>query len=112
MSGEVVKSGRVSGYLPIVGVLRAYDRRWLRGDQLIHHIIDPRRGLPAASPWRTVTVAAPTCVQANIASTASIVRGRPALSWLRRLGVAARLVDSTGQVTTVGSWPDPDGDVR
>ena len=87
-------------------------RRWLRGDQLIHHIIDPRRGLPAASPWRTVTVAAPTCVQANIASTASIVRGRPALSWLRRLGVAARLVDSTGQVTTVGSWPDPDGDVR
>jgi high affinity sulfate transporter 1 len=32
MSGEVLKSGRISSYLPIVGMIRSYDRRWLRGD--------------------------------------------------------------------------------
>jgi thiamine biosynthesis lipoprotein len=87
-------------------------RRWLRGNQLMHHIVDPRNGRPAASPWRTVTVAAPSCVQANIASTASIVRGGSALSWLRELGLPARLVDNAGQVVTVGSWPVPDGAAR
>ena len=39
-----------------------------------HHIVDPRRGGPPRS-WRTVSVAAGTCVNANIASTAAIVRG-------------------------------------
>jgi thiamine biosynthesis lipoprotein ApbE len=84
-------------------------RRWLRGDQLMHHIVNPRDGNPAASPWRTVTVAAPTCVQANVASTASIVRGVPAVGWLRRLGLPARFVDNTGRVITVGGWPQPEG---
>ena len=32
MSGEVIQSRRLSSYLPIVGVIRSYDRRWLRGD--------------------------------------------------------------------------------
>jgi thiamine biosynthesis lipoprotein len=84
-------------------------RRWLRGDRLMHHIIDPRNGRPTGSPWRTVTVAAPTCVQANIASTASIVRGGTAVEWLRQLGLPARLVDNAGRVVTVGAWPVPDG---
>src|SRR5213076_493676 len=37
-------------------------RRW---DQGVHHIIDPRSGLPADSRWRTVSVCAATCVDAN-----------------------------------------------
>lgn len=32
MSGEVTKSRRLRGYLPIVGVIRSYDRGWLRDD--------------------------------------------------------------------------------
>ncbi len=31
-------------------------RRWQQGDQLRHHIIDPRDGLPARSSWLSVTV--------------------------------------------------------
>jgi sulfate permease, SulP family len=32
MSGKVIKPSRLSGFLPIVDIIRSYDRRWLRGD--------------------------------------------------------------------------------
>ncbi len=80
-------------------------RRWVRGGQVMHHILDPRSGVPVASPWRTVSVAAATCLDANIASTACIVRGHAAVGWLERLGLSARLVDEFGRVTTTGEWP-------
>lgn len=80
-------------------------RRWRRGGTPMHHIIDPLTGVPADTPWRTVSVAAENCADANIAATAAIVRGEPALRWLRDLGLPARLVARGGEVTTVGSWP-------
>lgn len=80
-------------------------RRWRRGGTPMHHIIDPLTGIPADTPWRTVSVAAENCVDANIAATAAIVRGERALRWLRDLGLPARLVARGGEVTTVGSWP-------
>jgi thiamine biosynthesis lipoprotein len=80
-------------------------RRWQRGGDVLHHILDPRTGLPAEPVWRTVSVAAGTCVDANAASTAAVIRGRAALGWLARLGLPARLVDATGVVFTVAGWP-------
>jgi thiamine biosynthesis lipoprotein ApbE len=80
-------------------------RRWLRGGTALHHVLDPRTGMPARSPWRTVTVAAASCVDANIASTASIVRGDQAVERLRALRLPARLVSHDGAVTTVAGWP-------
>ncbi len=80
-------------------------RRWMRGGRLVHHIVDPRTGAAAESVWRTVSVAAESCVAANAAATASIVRGREALGALRRAGLPARLVDRDGRITTLGSWP-------
>jgi thiamine biosynthesis lipoprotein len=56
-------------------------------------------------PWRTVSVAAGNCVDANIASTAAIVRGAGAARWLQRLGLPSRLVHIDGWVTTVAGWP-------
>ncbi len=81
-------------------------RRWRRGGDVLHHILDPRTGWPAEAVWRTVSVTAGTCVDANTASTAAVIRGRAALGWLARLGMPARLVDSTGVVFTVAGWPD------
>jgi thiamine biosynthesis lipoprotein ApbE len=81
-------------------------RRWVRGGRVMHHILDPRSGVPVASPWRTVSVAAATCLDANIASTASIVRGRAAVEWLQWRGLPARLVDHAGGVTVTGEWPE------
>jgi len=80
-------------------------RRWTRGGEVLHHIIDPVTGLPVKSCWRTVTVAAGACVDANIASTAAIVMGAPAVAWLERQWLPARLVDENGSVHRVAGWP-------
>lgn len=80
-------------------------RRWRRGGVDVHHIIDPATGLSAASPWRTVSVAAPTCVLANAAATAAIIRGPGAVDWLSGTALAARLVTVDGAVVRAGSWP-------
>jgi thiamine biosynthesis lipoprotein len=80
-------------------------RRWRTGAREAHHILDPVSGEPASVVWRTVSVAARTCVDANAASTASIVLGDRALTWLAGLRLPARLVRADGRVVTVGSWP-------
>jgi thiamine biosynthesis lipoprotein len=80
-------------------------RRWTRGGAELHHIIDPETGQPAAGPWRTATVVAATCVDANIASTAAIVKGEMALTWLEDQGLPARLVDRLGVVWRTAGWP-------
>ena len=81
-------------------------RRWRRGGDVLHHILDPRTGLPAAPVWRTVSVAASTCADANTAATAAIIRGRQALPWLGGLGLPARLVGQDGVIHTVNAWPE------
>lgn len=80
-------------------------RRWTRGGAAFHHVLDPRTGLPADPVWRTVTVTAASCVDANTASTASIVRGGAAVEWLTELGLPSRLVDAAGAVHRVAGWP-------
>ncbi|MGZ4174044.1 MAG: FAD:protein FMN transferase [Solirubrobacteraceae bacterium] len=77
-------------------------RRWSGA----HHVLDPGTGSPAAVIWRTVSVAAATCLDANIASTASIVRGEAAVDWLRDMGLPARLVRGDGAVIHVAGWPE------
>jgi thiamine biosynthesis lipoprotein len=81
-------------------------RRWRRAGQALHHILDPRTGLPAPVVWRTVSVAAGSCLDANIATTAAIVRGASAPRWLAGLGLPARLVALDGTVLRVGAWPE------
>ena len=80
-------------------------RRWRAGGELQHHIVDPQTGRPADACWRTVSVAAASCADANAAATAAVVRGEPALAMLEELGLAARLVRVDGTVTTTSRWP-------
>lgn len=77
-------------------------RHWRRGGVGLHHILDPVTGLPADTPWRTVSVAAASCLDAQIAATATMVRG---LDWLVPTRLPARLVGHDGTVLTVGGWP-------
>jgi thiamine biosynthesis lipoprotein len=81
-------------------------RRWRAGDVELHHIVDPRTGAPAPEVWQTVSVAAPTCVDANVAATAAVVLGATAPAWLGERGLPARLVRRDGAVVTAGGWPD------
>ena len=84
-------------------------RQWRRGGRVLHHIVDPRTGLPAAGPWRTASVAAANCAEANAASTAAIIAGDQAAAWLAGEGLPARLVAHDGRVRFVAGWPEADG---
>ena len=83
-------------------------RTWRLGGRQVHHIIDPSTGEPARSCWRTVSVAAGTCTDANTASTAAIIRSAAAPGWLHDVGLPARLVRHDGTVETTAGWPRHD----
>ncbi|MCE3554207.1 FAD:protein FMN transferase [Pseudonocardia sp. RS11V-5] len=95
-----------SGGLATSGTAR---RRWRRGRLECHHLVDPRTGLPVDSPWRTVSVAAVSCLDANIAATAALVLGRAASDRLAAARLPARLVDTDGEVYTLAGWPAEEG---
>ena len=80
-------------------------RVWEQDGLVRHHLLDPRTGRPAVSPWRSVTVVAPTCLRANTVTTAALVKGDGALEWLRRTGLPTRLVPHDGPILTLGGWP-------
>jgi FAD:protein FMN transferase len=80
-------------------------RRWHTNHGPRHHIVNPASGDSAAEVWRAVSVAAGSCVDANMASTAAIVRGEDAPGWLAELGLPSRLVGSDGRVVRIAGWP-------
>jgi thiamine biosynthesis lipoprotein len=80
-------------------------RRWQSHDGVMHHIVDPATGAPAAEVWRTASVTAATCLEANVAATAAILRGDEAPSWLEARGLPALLVRRDGSVVRTGGWP-------
>jgi len=85
-------------------------RTWRRGGRTLHHIVDPATGDVPPPVWRTVSVAAGSCVDANTATTAALVLGERAPDWLRGTGLPARLVRTDGSVLSLGAWPADGGD--
>ena len=83
-------------------------RRWVHDRRVLHHILDPVTGMPAEPVWRTATVAAPSCVEANTLSTAALVRAERARTLLTTSGLPSRLVTADGEVLRLGGWPPPD----
>jgi thiamine biosynthesis lipoprotein len=81
-------------------------RQWRFGPSLVHHIVDPQTGLPAATCWKTVSATAASCVEANAATTAAVVMGASAPEWLARRGIPARLVALDGRIVRTPGWPD------
>jgi thiamine biosynthesis lipoprotein len=81
------------------------DRRtWLRGGEVQHHLIDPRTGRPAASPWLTVTACASSCVGADIAAKAGFVLAERGPERLEEWGLAARFIGAGGDVVVTREW--------
>jgi thiamine biosynthesis lipoprotein len=81
-------------------------RRWRTELGEAHHILDPHSGRPAVSPWSYVSVAAATCADANVASTAAVILGEAALAWLAERELPARAVRHDGSIALVGAWPE------
>lgn len=76
------------------------------GVERAHHVIDPLTVRPVEPVWRTVSVAAESCTEANTWSTAAMVRGAEAPDLLAATGLPSRLVGADGTVTRLGGWPD------
>jgi thiamine biosynthesis lipoprotein len=79
-------------------------RRRERDGGATHHLIDPATGRPADVHFRTVSVAAASCLDANIASTAAIIRGDRAVDWLQSEQLPSRCVRADGTVLHVAGW--------
>jgi FAD:protein FMN transferase len=79
-------------------------RRWTRAGQVQHHLIDPRTGAPARSPWRYVTACAATCVGADVAAKIGFLRGEDGPEWLDARRIPARFVTAAGAVRVNDSW--------
>jgi thiamine biosynthesis lipoprotein len=94
-----------SGGLATSGIM---SRRWRLGHHTVHHIVDPSTGLSATAAWRTVTVTAASCVDANAASTAAMVKGATAEQWLESIHLPSRLVAVDGRILRVAGWPTGD----
>ena len=77
-------------------------RRWMLGDHLKHHIIDPRSGQPAETDILSVTVIAPTVIEAETAAKYVFLLGSESgLEWLETdTGLAGILVLDSGEIIT------------
>jgi FAD:protein FMN transferase len=112
--GDLATRGGVVVSLPLEETVRlergalatsGTDRRcWTRAGQLQHHLIDPRTGTPATSPWRYVTACAATCVGADVAAKAGFLRGESGPEWLDARGIPARFVTTSGAVRLNDAW--------
>jgi thiamine biosynthesis lipoprotein len=80
-------------------------RTWRRGENLVGHIIDPRTGRSAQSPYAAATVIDADCVAANAFATAALLWGEDAALHIAQAGRSARLVRHDGTVEIVGAWP-------
>ena len=50
-------------------------RRWVQGDHIQHHLIDPRTGKPAQTDWLSVTVICPQAAVAEVFAKALLIAG-------------------------------------
>jgi FAD:protein FMN transferase len=91
----------VSGGIATSGSSR---RTWLRGGRRMHHLIDPRTGLPATSPWSHVTACGASCLDADVAAKAGFLMGEDGPDWLDERGVPARFLHTGGAAVANRAW--------
>jgi thiamine biosynthesis lipoprotein len=112
--GDLVVRGPVDVGLPGGGAVRVVrgglatsgvvSRRWRRGGTEQHHLIDPRLGRPADSPWLQVTVSGATCLAADVAAKAAFLLGDDGPAWLDERGMAGRFLARDGEVVLNRAW--------
>jgi FAD:protein FMN transferase len=81
-------------------------RCWRRGGRSMHHLIDPRTGAPAESPWSHVTVAGSTCLAADVAAKAAFLLGHEGPDWLDERGLPGRFVADDGAIVATRAWEE------
>jgi len=79
-------------------------RSWIQGEIKRHHLIDPRTGEPAETPWLSVTVFAPKAALAETFAKAILIAGPDGADTLldNNSEVSFIAVDADGQI-----WKSP-----
>lgn len=102
-----VKQGHeiVSLYRGALATSSVGRRRWMQGDAVRHHLLDPRSGEPTTSPLWSVSVVAGRCAQADVAAKVALLLGPlDGVQFLRRHHLAGLLVTQDGKLERVGPW--------
>lgn len=86
-------------------------RRWRRGLDTMHHIIDPRTGAPARTDVLSASVVAARAATADVFAKVALILGRPdGIAFLERQRTPGLLVLTDGTVATTADWPgEPPG---
>ena len=118
--GDVAARGQVVVGLPGGGALALRDggiatsgstrRRWRRGGEAQHHLIDPRTGRPAASRWAEVTVAGPSCLHADVSAKAAFLLSADGPDWLDERGLPGRFSGTDGAIVVNARWSEELGE--
>jgi thiamine biosynthesis lipoprotein len=111
--GDLATRGDVDVALPGGGAVRLVTgglatsgrtkRRWTRGGEEQHHLIDPATGRPSASLWEEVTVCGTTCLAADVAAKAAFLLGEDGPDWLDARGLPGRFLVQ-GRAHENASW--------
>jgi len=80
-------------------------RHWRLGDNEQHHLIDTRTGQPSSSPYRSVTVVAATCVQADVAAKTALLLGEPGIEFLNLQSIHGFAVRHDSSTASTHWWP-------
>ena len=113
--GDLATKGELDVGLPGGGAVRlvrgalatsgSASRRWWRGGELQHHLIDPAPVRPADSPWEQVTVSGDTCLAADVAAKAAFLLGYDGPDdWLTEPGLPGRFLSADGVIVATPSW--------
>jgi FAD:protein FMN transferase len=112
--GDLAVRGPLDVALPAGGAVRVVagglatsgssGRRWRRGGELQHHLIDARTGRPSRSCWSEVTVSGATCVAADAAAKTAFLLSEDGPRWLDARGIPGRFVNHCGDVVNSSSW--------
>lgn len=87
-----------------VATSAANRRRWRRGAQTMHHLVDPRTGAPARSDLVQATIIAPTAELADVMAKVVFVLGaEQGAREIERRELSAVLVLDSGAIRTVGT---------
>ena len=81
-------------------------RRWQRDGRWLHHLIDPRTGEPTLTDTLSVSVIAPSAVEADVfAKVALLLGSEKGKRFIEAQGAHALFVGSAGSCQATGEWP-------
>jgi thiamine biosynthesis lipoprotein len=101
-SGAQVWAGRLAGG---IATSTTSKRRWATASGgTAHHLIDPRTGMPAQTPFVQATARAESCWLAEVWAKAVVIGGAEGLERAQAAGIPVIAETTSGELERRGSW--------